>query len=48
MAGIYYTDDLIAEPFVFRDGAIQVPDRPGMGIDVDEAKIERHRVEIDN
>ncbi len=48
VAGIYYTDDLIAEPFVFRDGAIQVPDRPGMGIDVDEAKIERYRVEIDN
>lgn len=48
VAGIYYTDDLIAEPFVFRDGAIQVPDRPGMGIDVDEAKIERYCVEFDN
>ena len=48
VAGIYYTDDLIAEPFVFKDGAIQVPDRPGMGIDVDEAKVERYRVEIDS
>ena len=48
VAGIYYPDDLIAEPFVFKDGAIQVPDRPGMGIDVDEAKVERYRVEIDS
>ncbi len=43
VAGIYYTDDLIAEPFHFNDGAVAVPDGPGMGIDVDEAKIARYR-----
>lgn len=43
VAGIYYTDDLIAEPFRFNDGAVSVPDGPGMGIDVDEAKIARYR-----
>lgn len=43
-AGIYYKDDLIAEPMKFVDGAIVVPDKPGMGIDVDEGKIETYRV----
>ena len=43
VAGIYYTDDLIAEPFEFRDGAVTVPDGPGMGIAVDEAKVEKYR-----
>jgi muconate cycloisomerase len=44
IAGIYYKDDLIAAPFVFRDGAIEVPDTPGMGIAVDEAKVTRYTV----
>jgi muconate cycloisomerase len=43
-AGIYYKDDLIAEPMKFVDGAIVVPTRPGMGIDVDEAKIDKYLV----
>ena len=43
IAGIYYSDDLIASPFDFRDGAVMVPDGPGMGIDVDTAKIEKYR-----
>jgi muconate cycloisomerase len=43
IAGIYYKDDLIQEAFRFVDGAVVVPDRPGMGIDVDEAKIETYR-----
>jgi muconate cycloisomerase len=42
VAGIYYTDDLIVAPFVFRDGAIDVPETPGMGIDVDVAKVARY------
>ena len=48
LAGIYYTDDLIKEPFAFADGEVAVPDGPGMGIDVDEAKIERYRVKQPN
>jgi len=39
IAGIYYTDDLIAEPMRLVDGAIDLPSGPGMGIPVDEAKI---------
>jgi muconate cycloisomerase len=44
VAGIYYTDDLIAAPFKLVDGTVEVPDAPGMGIPVDEKKVERYRV----
>jgi muconate cycloisomerase len=44
MAGIYYKDDLIAEPMRFVDGAIELPEGAGMGIAADEAKIRRYRV----
>ena len=44
IAGIYYKDDLIAEPMTFVDGAIELPTGIGMGIPVDEAKIRRYRV----
>ena len=43
VGGIYYVDDLIREPFRLEDGAVVVPDGPGMGIEVDEAKIEKYR-----
>jgi len=45
IAGIYYADDLIAEPMRLVDGAIDLPSGPGMGIAVDEAKIRRYMVE---
>lgn len=45
VAGIYYTDDLIEAPMVFENGSIVVPEGPGMGIDVDEGKIDKYRVE---
>ena len=44
VGGIFYTDDLIVEPMRLVDGAIQVPTGPGMGIEVDEAKVTRYRV----
>ena len=44
VGGIYYTDDLLAEPMRLVDGAIEVPTGPGMGIDVDLAKVERYLV----
>jgi muconate cycloisomerase len=44
LAGIYYNDDLIKAPFNLKDGAIKVPESPGMGIDTDEEKIKRYEV----
>jgi muconate cycloisomerase len=44
VAGIYYTDDLIAAPMQFADGAIEVPAGAGMGIAVDEAKVRKYAV----
>ena len=43
VGGIYYIDDLIRQPFTLDDGCVVVPDGPGFGIDVDEAKIEKYR-----
>lgn len=33
------------DPFIVEDGAIAVPDDPGLGISVDESKIEQDNVE---
>ena len=45
IAGIYYKDDLIAEPMRLIDGAIELPAGNGMGIAADEAKIRRYRLD---
>ena len=37
-------DDVLAEPLVFRGGRIAVPDRPGLGVEVDEDKLERYSI----
>ena len=42
MAGVYYLDDLISTAFEFKDGAVMVPQGPGLGIEVDREKIERY------
>jgi muconate cycloisomerase len=47
LAGIYYQDDLIKTAFRLVDGAVLVPDGPGMGIDVDEEKVRMYRVNDD-
>jgi len=44
IGGTYYRDDLIREPMKVVDGAIEVPTARGMGIEVDEAKVEKYRV----
>lgn len=45
IGGIYYKDDLIRRAFDYQDGTVAVPTGPGMGIEVDEAKIARYRVQ---
>jgi muconate cycloisomerase len=42
VAGVYYLDDIIAAPLRFEDGQLFAPDGPGLGVDVDEAKLERY------
>jgi muconate cycloisomerase len=43
VAGNYYLDDVIAEPFEFRDGCLLPLERPGLGIEVEAAKLEKYR-----
>lgn len=42
IAGAYYNDDLITEPFSLEEGFLLVPDGPGLGIEVDEEKIQAY------
>lgn len=44
VAGHKYLDDLIKTPFRFEKGVLYVPDGPGLGIEVDEAKIAKYRI----
>lgn len=46
VAGHKYLDDIIKEPFVYKDGHLLVPDGPGLGIEVDEAKLEKYAKEV--
>jgi muconate cycloisomerase len=40
-----YEDDLLIEPIEFRDGTVKAPDRPGLGVQLDEARLARYRVD---
>ncbi|WP_052368038.1 enolase C-terminal domain-like protein [Haloferax sp. ATB1] len=37
----WMVDDVVSTPFTFEDGSIPVPDAPGLGVDLDESKLER-------
>jgi muconate cycloisomerase len=41
--GRFYTDDIIAEPFVWEEGTIVMPTGPGLGIEIDDEKVRRYR-----
>jgi len=45
IAGIYYQDDIITEPFSFDDGDIIVSSKPGLGIELDEDKLKHYRLD---
>src|SRR5262249_16793156 len=38
VAGVFYTDDIITEPFTYANGALTVPDGPGLGVELDIEK----------
>lgn len=44
IAGVYYLDDVVTEPFRFEDGKVMVPDGPGLGVEVDVEKLARYAV----
>jgi muconate cycloisomerase len=44
MAGIRYTDDIITQPFAYRDGSLRVPTGPGLGVQLDPEKVAEYRV----
>ena len=39
-----WADPVLKEPFPVRDGLVEIPDRPGPGIDWDEAAVKRYRL----
>lgn len=44
IAGIYYQDDIIKDPFEFSNGDITVSTRPGLGVELDEDKLRHYRI----
>jgi muconate cycloisomerase len=34
-----------SEPLVFEDGALRAPDAPGLGVELDEDKLDRYRID---
>jgi len=42
--GVFYTDDIITEPFPYSEGALAVPEGPGLGVELDMDKVDRYRV----
>ena len=44
IAGVYYLDDIVTEPFRFEDGKVMVPDGPGLGVEVDVEKLAQYAV----
>jgi len=44
IAGIYYLDDIVTEPFRFESGRVYRPPGPGLGIEVDEDKVRAYAV----
>lgn len=45
VAGVYYRDDVIAEPLRFQDGRLLCPEGPGLGVQVDEDKLRHYAQE---
>ncbi len=44
VGGVFYTDDVITEPFAYKDGCLAVPDGPGLGVELDPEKIKKYCV----
>ena len=40
---LYHPEDVIAAPFDMRDGCVRPPEGPGLGVELDERRVERFR-----
>jgi len=40
----FYTDELLTTPLLIRGGDARAPDGPGLGVELDEEKVQRYRV----
>ncbi len=38
-----WADPILQQPYAIKDGLLQIPDRPGMGLEWDEAAVKAHR-----
>jgi L-alanine-DL-glutamate epimerase-like enolase superfamily enzyme len=36
--------DVVTDPFMIKDGAIEVPDGPGLGVDIDYKQVDEYRL----
>ncbi|WP_136656404.1 enolase C-terminal domain-like protein [Nitratireductor sp. XY-223] len=45
MPTYYAKDDILTEPFPIRNGAVHIPEDPGLGIEVDTDKLDQYTVE---
>jgi muconate cycloisomerase len=41
---LYYEDDVLREPLPIRGGEARATDKPGLGVEFDDAKVEQYRV----
>ena len=44
VGGVFYTDDVIKDPFEYSDGCLILPDKPGLGVELDPEKMEKYRI----
>ena len=44
LTNFYLAEDIVKAPLALRDGAVALPEGPGLGIEVDEAAVARFRV----
>ncbi len=44
IAGCYYLDDVVTQPFRYENGAVLIPDGPGLGVEVDLDKLAKFAV----
>jgi len=42
----FYVDDVATEPLQLEGGSLAVPDAPGLGVTVDEAKLADYRIDF--